>query len=109
LRQGHFSSIEYGMSENDRVQFKFMIPAYLKLALEDAAHDNRRSLSAEIIARLEESIHPSEALQSEVDKMYKTIETIIERTIRQVRNEERKSGLPPLEIDRDHPMDDPDD
>ncbi len=43
------------MSERDRVQFKFMIPADLKEALEQAAHEERRSLSAEIIARLEES------------------------------------------------------
>ncbi|WP_428029815.1 Arc family DNA-binding protein [Ancylobacter sp.] len=43
------------MSEDDRVQYKFMIPASLKARLEDQAHENRRSLSAEIISRLEQS------------------------------------------------------
>ena len=44
------------MADDPRLQFKFMIPASLKAKLEDAAHDNRRSLSAEIVARLEESL-----------------------------------------------------
>lgn len=43
------------MSDDPRIQYKFMIPESLKTALEDAAHDNRRSLSAEIIARLQAS------------------------------------------------------
>lgn len=43
------------MTDNERIQYKFMIPAPLKKRLEDAAHDNRRSLSAEIIARLDVS------------------------------------------------------
>lgn len=45
------------MSEDDRVQYKFMIPASLKARLEEQAHDNRRSLSAEIISRLEQSFY----------------------------------------------------
>lgn len=36
-----------------RLQFKFLIPAPLKAQLEEAAAAARRSLSAEIIARLE--------------------------------------------------------
>jgi hypothetical protein len=47
------------MSDDDRVQYKFMIPAALKARLEDAAHENRRSLSAETIARLEASFEIS--------------------------------------------------
>ena len=47
------------MADEERIQFKFMIPKLLKTALEDAAHENRRSLSAEIVARLEESITPA--------------------------------------------------
>ena len=42
------------MSNDDRVQYKFMIPSALKERIEDAAHENRRSLSAEIVATLEE-------------------------------------------------------
>lgn len=44
------------MSDDPRIQYKFMIPESLKAALEDAAHDHRRSLSAEIIARLQASL-----------------------------------------------------
>ncbi|MCA0961151.1 hypothetical protein [Salipiger bermudensis] len=42
------------MAHDERVQYKFMIPASLKKRIEDAAHDNRRSLSAEIVTALEE-------------------------------------------------------
>ncbi|MCM2440570.1 hypothetical protein HGO34_12675 [Agrobacterium vitis] len=41
------------MTETERVQYKIMLPADLKARLEEAAHENRRSLSAEIISRLE--------------------------------------------------------
>lgn len=44
------------MSDSDRVQYKFMIPADLKDQLEEAAARSRRSLSAEIIVRLTESV-----------------------------------------------------
>lgn len=44
------------MSEKERVHFKIALPADLKRTLEHAAVDNRRSLSAEIIARLEASL-----------------------------------------------------
>ena len=44
------------MSENERVHFKIAIPVELKKKLEHIAVDNRRSLSAEIIRRLEESL-----------------------------------------------------
>lgn len=41
------------MNDQERVHFKIAIPAELKRRLEHQAVDNRRSLSAEIIARLE--------------------------------------------------------
>lgn len=44
------------MSDDPRIQYKFMIPASMKQRLEDAAHENRRSLSAEIISRLETTL-----------------------------------------------------
>ncbi|MCJ9672916.1 MULTISPECIES: Arc family DNA-binding protein [unclassified Neorhizobium] len=44
------------MSEDDRVQFKLMVPATLKARLEEVASANRRSLSAEMIARLEATL-----------------------------------------------------
>lgn len=44
------------MSENVRVHFKIALPASLKQKLEHEAVDRRRSLSAEIISRLEASI-----------------------------------------------------
>ncbi len=43
------------MDDEKRVQYKFMIPVSLKERLEEAAHISRRSLSAEIIARLDVS------------------------------------------------------
>ena len=52
--------------EKDRIQYKFMIPQELKSLLEDAAHDNRRSLSAEIVARLETSF----TLAADAEKAY---------------------------------------
>ncbi|MDR2309785.1 MAG: Arc family DNA-binding protein [Brucellaceae bacterium] len=56
------------MSEEVRVQFKFMIPSSLKLKLEEAAHDKRRSLSAEIIARLENSLSSPAVGDTDVSK-----------------------------------------
>lgn len=41
------------MSQNERVHFKIALPVDLKSRLEHDAVDNRRSLSAEIIHRLE--------------------------------------------------------
>lgn len=43
-------------------QANLRIPADLKARLEDAARDSRRSLNAEIVARLQESFTPSEPL-----------------------------------------------
>ena len=40
------------MAAKTRVQFKFMIPLDLKKLLEDAALQNNRSLSGELVARL---------------------------------------------------------
>lgn len=56
------------MSDSDRIQYKFMIPAPLKAKLEDAAHGNRRSLSAEIIARLESSFTLFDRMERTMDK-----------------------------------------
>lgn len=44
------------MPVTERVHFKIALPLDLKKDLEHAAVDNRRSLSAEIIARLEASL-----------------------------------------------------
>lgn len=49
-------SIDFDMSEDAKVQYKMLIPAPLKEALEEQAHQNKRSLSQEIIARLQASI-----------------------------------------------------
>lgn len=53
------------MAENEeRTQFKLMLPVEVKAHLEEAAHEKRRSLSAEIIARLDFSItNPPEVVQ----------------------------------------------
>jgi hypothetical protein len=53
------------MAKDERVQYKFMIPADLKQRLERAAVDARRSLSAEIILRLEDSIDKKPALSND--------------------------------------------
>lgn len=70
------------MVEKERVQFKLMVPAELKARLEDAAHEARRSLSAEIIARLEESLQPTSdrSLLDAMDEQRLMIETLIEQT-----------------------------
>ncbi|WP_102897202.1 Arc family DNA-binding protein [Phaeobacter piscinae] len=47
------------MTQDDRVQYKFMMPVGLKSRIEQAAHDNHRSLSAEVVARLEDSFSDS--------------------------------------------------
>lgn len=47
------------MSEPLKLQFKLMVPSGLKDQLEQAAHENRRSLSGEMIARLEASFTPT--------------------------------------------------
>lgn len=43
------------MAENERVHFKIALPVDLKQRLEHAAVENRRSVSAEIISRVERS------------------------------------------------------
>lgn len=43
------------MSENTPIQFKLMLPADLKIRVEEMASLNRRSLSQEIVAALEEN------------------------------------------------------
>lgn len=43
------------MNENERIHFKIALPVELKKRLEHEAIETRRSLSAEIIARLEAS------------------------------------------------------
>ena len=48
----------YPMSENTPIQFKLMLPADLKIRVEEMASLNRRSLSQEIVAALEEK-YPS--------------------------------------------------
>lgn len=68
------------MSENERVHFKIALPVELKRTLEHAAVDNRRSVSAEIIARLESSFDANkdgfstEQVNRIVDR---TVETLI--------------------------------
>ncbi|WP_455480072.1 Arc family DNA-binding protein [Bartonella sp. B23] len=44
------------MTKKDRVQFKFLIPVELKNQLEEFAEANHRSLTGEILSRLEESV-----------------------------------------------------
>lgn len=46
------------MNNEERVHFKIAIPLSLKQRLEHESIENRRSLSAEIIARLEDSLPP---------------------------------------------------
>lgn len=53
------------MTKEERVQYKFMIPVALKNRIENAAHDNRRSVSAEVVAALEER-YPAPASNEEI-------------------------------------------
>ena len=44
------------MADESRVQYKFMMPAALRRQLEESAYRARRSLSAEVVLRLEDSL-----------------------------------------------------
>ncbi|WP_409362067.1 Arc family DNA-binding protein [Bartonella heixiaziensis] len=50
------------MTKKDRVQFKFLIPIELKNQLEELAEANHRSLTGEILARLEDSVRTTVTL-----------------------------------------------
>lgn len=52
----------------DELQVNFRMPASLKSELEALAKQNRRSLTAEVVARLEESLDPQE---SAVEREYR--------------------------------------
>jgi hypothetical protein len=52
------------MSDAQKLQFKLMVPADLKESLEDAAHANRRSLSAEMLARLQRTIDEEKLIKA---------------------------------------------
>lgn len=62
--------------------FGLRMPADLKAQLEDAAHNSRRSLNAEIVARLQESFAPSEPLTinliAEEETKMKDIQAVLE-------------------------------
>lgn len=72
----------------------------LKARIEEAAAENGRSLNAEIVARLEQSLDPLIVNVRNTGDIYGELEKIVQRTIRTVREEERKAGLPPLPNDR---------
>jgi hypothetical protein len=76
-----------------------MLPE-LKARIEEAAAESGRSLNAEIVARLEMSFDPLIVNVRNTGDMYAELEKIVQRTIRTVREEERKAGLPPLEHER---------
>ena len=57
------------MTDDEKVQFKLMIPGSLKVRLELVAQQQRRSLSAEIIDRLERSFQePISPIPSSLDQ-----------------------------------------
>lgn len=68
-----------GMSEDTRVQYKFMIPERLKEQLEAAAYEHRRSLSAEIISRLEGSSSATAVNAEQARDMVAEIRYMIEQ------------------------------
>ncbi|MDE5410511.1 Arc family DNA-binding protein [Acinetobacter baumannii] len=53
----------------DYSQVNFRMPSKLKELLEKKAKDNERSLTAEIVARLEESLDINEKIPTEVIKL----------------------------------------
>lgn len=52
------------MSENTPIQFKLMLPADLKIRVEEMASLNRRSLSQEIVAALEDKYPTANATEA---------------------------------------------
>lgn len=86
-----FYGHEAAMSDNERVHFKIALPVGLKKQLEHEAVDNRRSLSAEIIARLEASLAGSPTDQA-VDRLIDIISVRLldgRGTVRKKTKEER--------------------
>jgi hypothetical protein len=64
------------MSREDP-QFKLRMPSELKAELHEASMENGRSLNAEILARLEESLHPRNEIAL-VTKLMARIEHLTE-------------------------------
>jgi len=77
------------MAKND-VQVNFRMPLELKSRLEKAATDNNRSLTAEIVSRLELTLD-----QSISPVALSITEDIVERVVRKIREEERLSTSQP--------------
>ncbi|MBA8799150.1 ferritin-like metal-binding protein YciE [Agrobacterium sp. RC10-4-1] len=86
------------MAKND-VQVNFRMPAELKAKLEEAAFENNRSLTSEIVERLQQSFDPLIVNVRNGADMMDEIAKIAEKVVRTIREEERKAGLPPLEND----------
>src|SRR4051812_27210298 len=72
----------------------------LKARIEEAAAESGRSLNAEIVARLEQSFDPLIVNVRNTGDFYAELDKIVQRTLRTVREEERKAGLPPLPHER---------
>lgn len=93
-------------TDDDKAQFKLNLPMDLKAALKENASRSRRSLSAEIIARLYASIDaevpdpPTAPIQPQLptgafDKLLQRLESAIDgsqQLFMEVRDEARRSG-----------------
>jgi hypothetical protein len=80
------------MEKDSRVQYKFNIPLELKEKLEAAASENNRSLSGEVVARLEQafSVHKrlgdlEDDTEANIGDLYRRVEEL-ERQMREMHN-----------------------
>lgn len=74
------------MSRED-LQVNFRIPAELKRAIEAAAEKNKRSITAELVARLEESFFDGDPSPAERYTQQSMIKAVVEETLRLARIE----------------------
>ncbi|MBB4077090.1 hypothetical protein GGR08_001407 [Bartonella fuyuanensis] len=69
------------MIKKDRVQFKFLIPIELKNQLEELAEANHRSLTGEILARLEDSVRTTVTLNHLLAMNSEDLKKLLEQSL----------------------------
>jgi len=89
----------WAMAKADDPYFRLRVPEVLKIKIEEAAAENHRSMTAEILARLEQSFDPLIAEVHGGRDMLDVLAEMSERIVRKIREEERKEGLAPLPFD----------
>lgn len=85
----------------DQDKYVVRFPDGLRDRLKQEASANNRSLNAEIIARLVTSLDPLVVDVKSSEDLYRKLDEIVTRVVKTVREDERKTGLPPLDLHPD--------